>query len=271
MVLHNEGAENAPGFCAEPPEVFSSIEEARNSKDYLCNTCIHLLNSMESNRDHEGTEITGSQLETRRLACSRAFGKWLEAFRAFLQNKGHLLDKKERQSAHALEISQIFCTIWLDIGPPMILTSEMGWDAFTARYERIVDLAELVIEPASCGNKTTPKFSIDMDTVAPLFAVASRCRHPVIRRKAITLLYAAPRQEGIWNSILAAQIAEQVVRLEEEGLGSIASADDVPQRARLRSVELDFDHHGRISNVSYKRRSGSLDGYCDTLMKHAKS
>ena len=229
------------------------------------------MNNMESNRDHEGIEITRSQLETSRLACSRAFGKWLEAFRAFFQNKGHLLDKKERQSAHTLEISQIFCTIWLDIGPPMILTSEMGWDAFTARYERIVDLAALVIEPASCGNRTTPEFSIDMDTVAPLFAVASRCRHPVIRRKAITLLYAAPRQEGIWNSILAAQVAEQVVRLEEEGLGPIASADDVPQRARLCSVTLDFDRHGRISDVSYNRRSGSLDGSSDTVINHVKS
>lgn len=231
---------------------------------------MHILNSVEPNGDHEEIEVTGSQLGTSRLACSRAFDKWLKAFQALLRSRGHLLDKKELQAAHTLEINQIVCTIFLDIGSLNILTSEMGWDAFTARFEHIVDLATLVVEPASCGKRTTPEFSLDMDTVGPLFIVASRCRHPVIRRKAIALLYAAPRQEGVWNSILAARVAEEVVDIEEEGLGPIAYADDVPERARLRFVKVEFGNHGRISAVSYHRRSSSLDRSCDTVMKHVK-
>ena len=267
MLLHNWGAEDAPGFYAELPEVFSSIEEARNSKDYLWNTCMDILICMESDGDHEEMKITGSRPATSRLACSRACGKWLQAFRAFLQIKNHLLDKRELQAAHSLEINQIACTIFLDIGPLKMLTTEMGWDAFTTRYERIVDLAALVVEPAACGKRTTPEFSLDMDTVGPLFSVAYRCRHPVIRRKAIALLYAAPRQEGCWNSILAARVAEEVVGIEEEGLGPIACAADVPERARLCSVNVEFDRHGRISAVSYNRRSSSLDKSCDTGLR----
>ena len=267
MVLHGDDAENAPGFCTELPEVFSSIEEARNSKDYLCNTFMQILNGTEPNEDHEEMKITGPQLELSRLSCLRAFGSWLKAFQAFFQTRGHLLDKKGLQAAHTLEISHTFCTIYLDIGPLKTLTSETGWDAFTVRYEHIVDLAALVIEPAPGGEKIIPEYSLDMETVGPLFAVAHRCRHPVIRRKAIALLYAAPRYEGVWNSFLAARVAEKVIGIEEEGLGAILHAGDVPEKARICCVKVEFDRHGRLSAICYNRRSGSLHRSCDTIMK----
>ena len=96
----------------------------------------------------------------------------------------------------------------------------MAWDRFTARYEHIVELASLIVEPNPDGNtqKQRPEFSQDMNTVGPLYAVAHRCRDPVIRRKAVAILYAAPRQEGVWDSMLTARVAEKVISIEEEGL-----------------------------------------------------
>lgn len=130
----------------------------------------------------------------------------------------------------------------------------MAWDRFTARYEHIVELASLIVEPSPDGNTQMqrPEFSQDMNTVGPLYALAHRCRDPVIRRKAVAILYAAPRQEGVWDSILTARVAEKVISIEEEGLGIVICAADVPDWARINDVSVKFDLHGRLGAISYK-------------------
>jgi len=195
-------------------------------------------------------------LEASRLRVSVVVKRWHVAFQAFLQNKGKSLDRKGLKAARTLEISQSFCSIYLEISTfdNGILTSEMAWDRFTARYEHIVELASLIVEPNPDGNtqKQRPEFSQDMNTVGPLYAVAHRCRDPVIRRKAVAILYAAPRQEGVWDSMLTARVAEKVISIEEEGLGIVICAADVPDWARINDVSVKFDLHGRLGAISYK-------------------
>ena len=269
MLLCNKASDKAPGFCSKVPNVFSSIEEARNSKDYQWNTCIHILNSLEPYGTYEEMKLIEPQVEVAPLAFSNAISRWLHAFNAFLQQKRNLLDKKELKAARALEISQIFCTIYLDVTPLKVFTSELGWDAFTARYKHMVELAALIMERTLRDylvENAAPEFSLDMNIVAPMFAVAHRCRHPVIRRKAVSLLYAAPHQEGVWNSVLTARVAERLIDIEE-GLDPITCAEDVPDWARLSGVDVKFDLYGRLGTVSYSRQYCSLDKIRETVIE----
>lgn len=104
-----------------------------------------------------------------------------------------------------------------------------------------------------------PYISLDLGIVGPLFDVASRCRDPTIRRKAIGLLKSSPRQEGIWNASVAARFAERLVEIEE-GLGDVTSCSGVLKLARVSDIVPKFDPFGRKATVQYSRfrRVGEL-------------
>jgi hypothetical protein len=128
------------------------------------------------------------------------------------------------------------------------------------------------IEPASCTVPTSialkpetvlkPTFSLSLGLISPLYITVTRCRDPSIRRRALYLLYTCNRKEGIWDSRLAAHVAQRIVEVEEAGAmplsghGSsghndtvvVISADQIPENARVRDLEVSFlsDRTGRI-------------------------
>lgn len=62
-------------------------------------------------------------------------------------------------------------------------------------------------------------FSFEMHIIAPLYFVAAKCRHPVIRRSALSLLRRNPaRRENLWRANVMAAIAERTMRVEEKHL-----------------------------------------------------
>ena len=258
MTLRSEPSDSVPGFSSEIPNAFSSLEEARNSMDFHWNTCIQLLTDVEdAHKIQEDMKLFEKQLEETRLKFSIVVEKWFSAFRAFMQKNGILLDRKGTQAARTLEVSQSFMAIFLEVATHGgVLTTEMIWDNFTEEFKHILELASLIIQSCDMdpeSHKQQPQFSQDMAIVAPLYAIAHRCRDPVVRRKAISLLYASPRQEGVWNSILAARVAEKVMGIEEEGLGYVTCSQDVPDWARLNDMEVKFDLYGRLAVISYRR------------------
>ena len=279
MVLHNEWLDREPGFCAETPAAFSSLEEARNSMDYHWNVCMTFLNHIESlprsvvdssvtqpgydakllPRPIAETDAIQPEFRPRRLTYSSILEQWYTAFQAFLNKNSNHLNDQGLQAARVLEISHNICAIFLEVGVSDYFVNETVWDRFTARFQRIVELASSVVEITANGQVAQTqgsKFSLDMNTVAPLYAVAHRCRDPVIRRKAVSLLYATPRQEGVWDSYLAASAVERLILIEEEGLSAVACAQDVPDWARVTEVDVKFDLEGRVGSVGYTRSKG---------------
>lgn len=278
MLLRKRPRDIEKGFCPEIPAEFTSLEQARNSLDYHWNGCIEFLNRLENdycNPKNTGTKAQGplDALRTTEIARQEYFDvceRWLVAFRVFLQKRGKLLDSRGLQAARTLEISHGFAMIYLNSSTVNVLNDETIWDRFTEHYEHVVDLAALITKSSTCENFTTrrgPDFTLDMSIVAPLYAVASKCRDPVIRRKAVSLLYAAPRQEGIWDSILTARVAERFIGIEEAGLGNVTCCEDVPDWARISDVEVKFDLHGRLGTVRYSRQRSALEQVRDTVME----
>ncbi|GAB1317051.1 hypothetical protein MFIFM68171_07261 [Madurella fahalii] len=98
-----------------------------------------------------------------------------------------------------------------------IIGPETRWDAGLRWFVQAVELAE---EIARATPSAMPFFmSLEPGVATPLFLTVVRCRHPLVRRRALYLLGRMNRQEGIWNCGAAARVAEQCVALEEEGLG----------------------------------------------------
>ncbi|KAH6849817.1 hypothetical protein B0I37DRAFT_307589 [Chaetomium sp. MPI-CAGE-AT-0009] len=62
-------------------------------------------------------------------------------------------------------------------------------------------------------------FTFEMYIIAPLYFVAAKCRHPIIRRAALDLLRRNPtRRENLWRANVMAAIAERTMRIEEKHL-----------------------------------------------------
>lgn len=278
MLLQKRPRDMEKGFCPEIPAAFTSLEQARNSSDYHWNGCIEFLNELQNNNGYPKSRgIRGQEpldalrtTEAARQEYFDVFGRWLVAFQGYLQNHEKSLDSRGLQAARTLEISHNFAMIYLNVSTVGVFNDETAWDMFTEHYERVVNLAALIIESSTCNGfakKRGPDFTLDMNIVAPLYAVAHKCRHPIIRRKAISLLYAAPRQEGIWDSILTARVAERLIGIEEAGLGNVTCSEDVPDWARISDVEVKFDPQGRLGTVKYSRQRSPLEKVRDTVIE----
>ena len=99
-----------------------------------------------------------------------------------------------------------------------VIGPETRYDRCVGLFVEGVELAEQILA------RSTPSamrffMSLELGVVVPLFLTVLRCRHPVVRRRALNMLGRMNRQEGIWNCEAAGRVAEQCIMLEEEGLG----------------------------------------------------
>ena len=250
------------GFGPDIPEAFASLEEARNNLDYQSNRYIGFLKEVElRNYDPEDERrFADEEVETERKKYQGLLDKWETAFERFLQSPYTTLDPKGQRGALALKIYQRIGALHLKVPVSRMLTDESVWDAFVPDGEEIVSLAEsLVASEDSTVTTKTPIFSFDISIVGPLYSVAHKCRDPFLRRRAIALLRSSPRQEGIWDSHLAARVAERIMTIEESGLGEVRSAMDVPDWARISDVQASFDQMETKASFSYSRQRSKLE------------
>lgn len=118
-------------------------------------------------------------------------------------------------------------------------------------------------EQVKCSNTSGgqlnqhPTYCFSPGIVSPLYVTISRCREPGIRRRALALMQACKRREGLWDSSLAARLGIRVIEIEEQraqelsGLnfqaslalsdaGSIISSSQIPNGARVRMIKPTF-------------------------------
>ncbi|KAK6376521.1 hypothetical protein LTS17_007116 [Exophiala oligosperma] len=110
-----------------------------------------------------------------------------------------------------------------------------------------------LMEPSTTP-KSRPVFTLDTSIVSPIYDIAKRSRDPMVRRRAISLLYTYPRHEGMYDGVLYARVAQRIMQLEEGRLDhQPTSASDVPDWARLSGVRLVFDLEKRRLILRYER------------------
>ena len=156
------------------------------------------------------------------------------------------MDSKALKGAAVLKINHRIIALDLEYDYPGqdAVQSSDRWDPHSRDCEEIVDLASCIVKAhndRSDDRSQKPIFSMDQNIVFPLFNIAYRCRDPIIRRRAIALLYSSPRQEGLWHSIITARVAEKIMMMEEAGLGEVTCSADVPDENRITEIDLRFD------------------------------
>ena len=107
---------------------------------------------------------------------------------------------------------------------------ESVFDDFTDHFQAIVGLAE---------RDYNILFSFDLGIIPPMFLVASRCRHPSMRRKAVDLMFNSPFYHGVWQD----RCIQRMIEVEEENIGDPIN---VLENHRIRKVSADLHEGSQI-------------------------
>ncbi|KAL5593010.1 hypothetical protein FOBRF1_012112 [Fusarium oxysporum] len=115
------------------------------------------------------------------------------------------LSSTEHQQFALLSVHQ---TVWASLTKLETMEDDFGIED----AENIMDRVEILINVQ--GNKPQPVFAFDGYMVPVLSLVCSSCREPRIQRRAIALLRALRRREGVWDSLEVADIYEYKLALQ---------------------------------------------------------
>ncbi|KAK5051003.1 hypothetical protein LTR84_003562 [Exophiala bonariae] len=245
------------------PESFPSVMEARDSLEFYRHTYTISQTSSNNNNNNHGAanrQIGGHDEVGLYL---NVFDRWSTAFRSMNITLSESMTDQDKYASQVLEIHRLGLQSSLDLlSKRPEIDNQMLWDDYTDSFDNAVSIAESLLQKSSAqsvepSTRKRPFFTLDIGVVGPLYEIAHRCRDPFVRRRAIHLLYTYPRQEGMWDSLLAARVAERVVAIEEGGLGPVRSCTDVPDWARTSDVLPIFDLEHRKAVLSYQRKESA--------------
>ncbi|KAL6245744.1 hypothetical protein RBB50_006897 [Rhinocladiella similis] len=118
----------------------------------------------------------------------------------------------EDELTSVLLVSHGQYSIWLSV---CLSTSETAFDQFNHHFESIVDHAHRAITATKTNLR--PAFMFETRVIPSLYFVATKCRHPQIRRRALFLLRNGPKVENLWKAEPMADVAQKVIGIEESG------------------------------------------------------
>ena len=258
-------ANNTPPIFTDAYPSFSTVDEARDSLQYLWYCFLYSRGVPQ----READSIAYSGIEHETETYQSLYWKWSAAFEAFLGRQNQELSPEEQESVSVLQIQGLVAHTSFNVKRSSS-NEQLPWDEFCPTFQKIVDLSALLFERPTASTSGThsssalpplrrkASTSLDFGVIGALYDTAVRCRHPVIRKKAVAMLRASGRQEGIWDSALAARIAGKIVEIEEEGLGEIRDCSDVPASSRIAGVVPSFEIHDRRAMLTfYDRRNES--------------
>jgi hypothetical protein len=244
------------GYQADIPTSFSSIEEARNSLDYVWKGYSR-VREQDQLLDEMGrsASMLDFQFNVVRSVVLLRLQKWSRAFKNFFRCNPQDFDYLSQEHIHVMKLHHILIEIFLKINLA-VSNYEIFWDDYYVEFRSMLEHAAEVtkLSTKSSNNVLRPVFSLDMGIILPLYLVAAKCRHPTLRRKSIALLKSTPRQEGILNSWLVGRVLERMVEIEEKNFENIECAEHIPDWARLNGVAVTFDPEGRRAYLQYLRQ-----------------
>ncbi len=162
------------------------------------------------------------------------------------QNK----DAKFEHGVRCLKVHHRVATIMMQT---LMLSDEAAFDKYVDDFDFIVSQSsKLLSNDTKDGALSRQPFGLHLGFIPPLFFAATRCRDPLIRRLAITVLHDSRRRERVWDSCTAARLAERVMMIEEGDL-VVERGNDVPAESRVLLVNQNFDAESYTTYLTLRR------------------
>lgn len=149
---------------------------------------------------------------------------WNLAFEKFMVSKSKDLSSREVQGAALLKIHLTTVKIMASVRPDMsdmrTMSKALNADTFLEYiddFQIVINLSKPLIvaaEQDAKNGKPPLTFRNDFGLIGPLYYVCINCQTVSIKTTAMELLLRCPRREGMWDSVLVAQMIQQYWDLE---------------------------------------------------------
>lgn len=220
----------------EIPDTFESIDDLQASVHEFTEQAFHFTRKAQPVKNNSVSipRETTQMLEVEQERLLSRLVKLNVAFSLFRASVGSRHGPK-----NALLVLQIYLHaqhIWISTA---LSSSEVVYDDYLSSFAAIVPLAAIYLdlEAASQHQSTfaTPaeppqyppenwqemsgqsgSLTFERRIIAPLYYVAIKCRHPLIRRSALDLLRRSPfKRENLWRASVLGSLSGHIVSLEE--------------------------------------------------------
>ncbi|KAK4189562.1 transcriptional regulatory protein moc3 [Podospora australis] len=217
----------------EVPMVFENVDEVRYALYDFMDECLRFAKKSHVAKLGEIPREQMREFETEQDCLIRKLAKFNIAFSMYRSTKAR---DAPPGSIALLQIHAHTTFIWISTA---LSQEETVFDNYVDTFSAIIPLAtefmNTLHSPPPVREHPSNKamgapsmadtrrisglFTFEMHVIAPLYFVAVKCRHPMIRRAALDLLRRNPaRRENLWRANVMATIAERAMKLEEKHL-----------------------------------------------------
>ncbi|KAK4234803.1 hypothetical protein C8A03DRAFT_18363 [Achaetomium macrosporum] len=214
----------------EVPIVFETIDEVRYVLYDFMHQCLRFAKKTHVAKIVEIPSEQRREFENERDYLLRELAKFNVAFSLYRSTRCR---DPPAGSIALIQIHVHTTFIWISTA---LSKHETVFDQYVDTFSAIIPLATEFLDslasrptnqgqhaatgpPAADTRRLSAMFTFDMHIIAPLYFVAAKCRHPIVRRAALDLLRRNPtRRENMWRASVWADIAERTMRLEEKHL-----------------------------------------------------
>lgn len=259
---------------------FVSPNEARQYMDCLLNRIYLLTEQSRLHRLYEDGKPTHKILALRQEIENDLNG-WTQKFEVTKQQ----IMRINVRDAFAYHMLQNYCSMARIMNKASLYPGdEMLYDEYLDEFVFIV-MQSVYLKQVAKAPAMVQRFAkdhegmsnsiVDMGWIPKLYFVIVKCRNHRVRVQALRLMRSVPHKEGIWDSTLAACIAEEVMRIEEVDFYKDVDISDIfdilehpterqfalpvlPDSNRLSDIQVGLpdDPAGRVK-LRYKRRRGN--------------
>ncbi|KIX02491.1 uncharacterized protein Z518_08432 [Rhinocladiella mackenziei CBS 650.93] len=92
---------------------------------------------------------------------------------------------------------------------------QTAFDEHIERFAEIIFHAQKALYYSAESATGQPVLSFEIGVMPPLYFSATKCRDPLLRRKALHLMRQAPAGESLWASVAPTSVIEKVISIEE--------------------------------------------------------
>jgi hypothetical protein len=205
------------------PVSFVSTSHARKCLDSLIGEATALSERYSIERGASLQRLPSPEILEQQSRIQYSLAAWFTAYEASSSPSGITRDIASVMGFKILHSYYLVARIMLSTC--LRLDGEMAYDSHTQDFRAIMlnswQLGEIVFNDAPgtrfAHDPSMPPIVADMGWITPLYFTAIKCRVKDIRLETLRFLSHGDCKEGIWDAALAAQVATQVMAIEEEG------------------------------------------------------
>lgn len=134
----------------------------------------------------------------------------------------------------------------------------MDYDNFLPQFQQCVVLAgEVAAAHQRYSGSSRSTFTPEIGFIPVLYIIGAKCRHPSVRREALSILRRQQIREATWDSISTARVVERVIEIEEGAAGEeqmVQCMEQIPVWQRIEALSYTHIPRGQSAarlDISY--------------------